>query len=476
MERPNFLFLMTDHQTAATVNTDACLTPNIDRIIADGTRFRRAYTVNAICSPARATLFTGVHVHSHGMYDCTHTVDECRANFRTELPTWSQALSAAGYTCAYFGKWHVERSNELSQFGWQYQLREDYRQWRRQAGFGDAPEPQLARRVGGERGYQRRIIYGVSDDPGEASHTAHIFNRGAEYLEETLALRQPWCLFVSTNAPHDPYVAPREFYDLYDPAKIPRPASFDDDLRGKPNVLKRMQGVFRELTWDDFAQATCCFYALCSMIDAQIGRVLNALERTGQAGNTIVVFLSDHGDMMGAHRLLTKGITPYEEVYNIPLIIRDPRAAARGRDCDRVVSLGDVCPSVLDVAGLEPFEQCHFRSLAPLLNDPAGPGWGDEAYAEFHGQRYFYTQRILWRERLKYVLNAYDFDEMYDLEADPAELNNVVDDPAYADSKREMLKGIWRMVHRTGDATLANAEYWTLRFFDLGPGCACDPQ
>jgi arylsulfatase A-like enzyme len=107
----------------------------------------------------------------------------------------------------------------------------------------------------------------------------------------------------------------------------------------------------------------------------------------------------------------------------------------------------------------------------PLLRDPSGAQWRDEAYAEFHGQRYFFTQRILWRGDLKYILNAFDFDEMYDLAADPAELNNVAADPAYAARKEEMLQRIWRSIHATGDRTLAEAQYWTLRFFDLGPDC-----
>ena len=471
MSRPNFLFLMTDHQTAATVNSDVCHTPHIDRIIRDGVRFRRAYTVNAICSPARATLFTGLHVHTHGMYDCTHTVDDARARFRTERPTWSAALNAAGHHCAYFGKWHVERSNDLSRFGWQYQLREPYQDWRREHGLPPEGNLGMVRALGGTRGYRRTPLYGVVDEPADGSTTAQIFTRGAQYLEQHLSAAQPWCLFLSTPEPHDAYFARREYYERYASAEIAKPASFDDDLRGKPNVLRRMQRVWDELTWDDFAEATRCFYAVCTGIDAQVGRVLDALERTGQADNTVIVYLVDHGDLMGAHRLLTKGITPYEEVYNIPLIVRDPASRASGADCDRIVSLGDVCPTVLERAGLDPFELGHFRSLVPLLSDPTGLGWTDEAYAEFHGQRYFYTQRILWRDRLKYVMNAYDFDEMYDLAADPAELRNVADDPAHTSAKEAMLKGIWRKIHETDDQTLANAHYWTLRFFDLGPDC-----
>ncbi len=267
MSLPNFLFLMTDHQQAATVNNALCQTPNVDRIIAEGMRFRRNYSVNAICSPTRATLFTGVHVHTHGMYDCTHTVDDARARFRTELPTWSQALANTGYHCAYFGKWHVERSNDLSRFGWRYQLRETREEWRAEKGYHGAEQFSVERILGGN-GYGRSRLYGVVDDPKFATETEHYFSRGAEYLEEQLTGDEPWCLFLSTNEPHDPYIVQRRFYEMYDPEQIPMPANFDDELCGKPNVLKRMQSVWDELTWEDFAQATACYYGMCSRSSA----------------------------------------------------------------------------------------------------------------------------------------------------------------------------------------------------------------
>lgn len=472
MSSPNFLFLMTDHQQARTVRSDVCLTPHTDRISAEGVRFDRAYTVNAICSPTRATLFTGVHVHTHGMYDCTHTVDDARARFRTELPTWSQALADAGYHNAYFGKWHVERSNDLSRFGWRhFNLGAGYGRWREERGYGRQGRRLLSRRLGGN-GYAEREVYAVVDEPGAASRPAYIYDRALEYFTEHLAdADEPWCLFVSTPEPHDPYVCPADYYELYDPARIELPASFNDDLRDKPAILRRMQRVFEPFTEEDFRQATACFYGVTSLIDAQVGRLLDALQASGQWDNTIIVYTTDHGDMMGAHRLLTKGVTPYEEVYNIPLIVRDPRAAGNGTASDHVVSIGDLAPTVLDLAGCPPFERTHFRSLRALLDDPGRPDWEDEAYAEFHGQRFFFTQRILWRDQLKFVLNAFDDDELYDLAKDPHELHNLAHDPPYADVKADMLRGVWRQIHATGDDTLAQSHYWSLRIFDLGPDC-----
>jgi arylsulfatase A-like enzyme len=231
-----------------------------------------------------------------------------------------------------------------------------------------------------------------------------------------------------------------------------------------------MQSVFDELDWDDFAEAIRCYYATCSMIDAEVGKTLDTLEEMGLAEDTVVVLLSDHGDCLGAHRILTKGATPYEEVYNVPLVISAP-GFARGEVCDHITSTGDLCPTVLELSGLDSFGHGHFRSLIPLLEDPDTDEWEDEAYAEFHGQRYAFTQRIIWHDHLKYVMNAYDFDEMYDLCEDPAELENIAEDPSRVAEKEALLKRIWSKIHETGDTTMANAHYWSLRFFDLGPDC-----
>lgn len=468
MDRPNFLFIMADQQTASTVNSPLCRTPHLDALGDGGVRFRRAHTVNAICSPARASLFTGLQVHAHGMYDCTHTVDDARANYRAELPTWSRALAEAGYHCAYFGKWHVERTNDLGQFGWRH-----YQVWPGGTWWAESDLPQdvtLNPGLSLERnGYRTMPLWGVVDRSPDETPTGRLFTTAAGYLKDQLRDQEPWCLFVSTPEPHDPYIVPRSHFGLYDAATISPPPSFTDDLTGKPNVLKRLQAVFTDLEWEDFAQATACYYANCTLIDSYVGRLLETLERTGQADNTIVVYCSDHGDLLGAHRLLAKGVTPYEEVYNIPLIVCDRRRPTGGADCDRLVSLGDLCPTVLDLAGLAPFARSHFRSLTPLLDDPRDTAWADEAYAEFHGQRYFYTQRILWHEHYKYIFNAFDYDELYDLAQDPAEMQNRIADPDLADVRQNLLCRLWRQVHATGDDTLAQAHYWTMRFLEAGP-------
>ena len=171
-------------------------------------------------------------------------------------------------------------------------------------------------------GYKDFLLYGVTDQPVEETPEYQLYSQGIDFLHAAASEPdRPWALFLSSEAPHDPYVAPRSYYERYDPAALPRPASFDDDLAGRPAIYRRIQRVWQDLDWDDYARATACYYALCTLIDDQIGRVLAVLEELGQLDNTLIVFTSDHGDYMGAHRLMLKGMPAFEEVYRVPLIV-----------------------------------------------------------------------------------------------------------------------------------------------------------
>jgi arylsulfatase A-like enzyme len=220
------------------------------------------------------------------------------------------------------------------------------------------------------------------------------------------------------------------------------------------------------LDWSQFAEATACYYALCSLIDDQIGRILVVLEELGQAENTIIVFLSDHGDYMGAHRLLLKGIPVFEEAYRVPLILNGPGIPA-GRQIEQIVSLLDLAPTLVELTTRSKFD-CHGRSLVPLLQGDQ-PDWPGEAFAECHGQRFYYTQRVLWRNNLKYVFNGFDEDELYDLAADPHELRNLASDPAYRAALESLAGRMWAIIRQTGDSNMAQAQYGMFRFAPVGP-------
>jgi choline-sulfatase len=245
------------------------------------------------------------------------------------------------------------------------------------------------------------------------------------------------------------------------------PASFSDNLAERPSIYRRIQQVWGELTWPDYAQATACYYALCSLIDDQIGRILATLRETGQMDNTLIVFTSDHGDYLGAHRLLLKGIPAFEEAYRVPLILTGPGLPA-GQQIDHIVSLLDLAPTLTGLTTDADFPG-QGRSLLPLLRGES-TAWPDEAFAECHGQRFNYTQRILWRGPHKYVFNPFDeYDELYDLAADPHELHNLAAEPASRALLEAMAGRMWEIIRETDDFNMHQAQYGMFRFAPVGP-------
>ena len=459
--RPNLLLVITDQQRADTVTPGGpCLTPNLQRLAAEGARFERCYAANPICSPSRASLFTGHLPHSHGVTDVTHAVPAPEADLRPGMPFWSRELARAGYRTGYFGKWHVERTDRLEEYGFG-----EYETELRLVGVQEH-RGELARSLKVSRpGYRDLLIAGVTEAPADQTHEHALVTKGVEFIERAVP-GEPWALVVSTEAPHDPYIAPREYFERYDPAPIPEPASFADPMTEKPVIYRRIREAWRDLAWDDYAFATACYLGLCSMLDDQVGRLLAALEATGQADDTLVVFTSDHGDYLGAHGLLLKGVPAFEEAYRGPLVVGGP-GVGPGVRAPGPVSLLALPRTLVRLLLGEEFD-CQGGELTGYLVGE-GPGVPGVAFAEFHGQRFRYTQRVLWRGDWKYVMNGFDQDELYDLASDPHELRNLATDPEHAPVLEDMARRMWRRVKDTGDETLAQAHYGMFRFLPVGP-------
>jgi arylsulfatase A-like enzyme len=484
---PNVLFLMADQQQGATLDpANLCQTPNLDRLARCGVRFTHAHTPNAVCSPARASMLTGLYPSRHGMVDCTHSVASDRAELREGLAMWSQRLGEAGYVGGYFGKWHVERTGDLNRFGFDDFLDthgstgggQEYVAYRQYVGQGR--ERHLSPRFAVQQpGYRDLLLYGVTDEPPEALQPYFLYSKGIDFIRKHASSDQPWFCVVSTSDPHDPYIATRRWFERYPVEEIPLPASYDDDLRDKPSIQRRLRRVWRNMESHHVREAIACYYAACSFVDEQVGRILAALEESGQAENTIVIYTADHGDMLGAHGLFFKGAPAYEQVYNIPLVISVPWIQGhrhgidgQARTSPALVSLVDLAPTILDLTGTQPIDDVDGRSLVPLLHDQVtdleSSPWAD-GYAEFHGQRFFYTQRIVWHGRHKYIFNAYDVDELYDLEADPHEMTNLAGDPAYDELLAEMAARMWRHANARGDTYLLGSHYGMFRLAPVGP-------
>ncbi len=472
-KRPNILFLMTDQMQGRVLDPQhPCQTPNLDRLAERGVRFSHAYTPNAVCSPARASLMTGLLPHNHGVTDVTHCVDPDQSCLRTEKPHWAERLRDVGYHTAYFGKWHVERSGDMDRFGWSVD-----------GTMGSPLYEEHARRLSGDSRreyvkvrhnnlppyYRKSVLYGVTTQPPEERRMGIVTSMAEEYLRESTGSEQPWCCMVSLIEPHDPFVPGEESMQRYNVDEIPLAPNVFDDLEGRPGIYRKVSGTWADMTVEEKREAAACYYALISEIDAMFGRLITLLEETGQIDDTIVVMTSDHGELLGAHGLYTKNYSGYEEVYNIPLIVSGP-GIARGEVSTARVGLHDLAPTLLELVNAPTISVPDSRSFAPALRDPAGESDTYRiGYAEYFGTRYRLTQRVLWDGSWKYCLNGFDFDEMYNLDEDPHEMNNLAGNPAYEDKVKEMLTQLWRIVRDTDDHVLYNAYAPILRAAPYGP-------
>jgi arylsulfatase A-like enzyme len=478
--KPNILFLMTDQMQKSILDPQhPCITPNFDRLMARGIHFRRAYTPNAICSPARASLMTGLLPHNHGVVDVTHNVDEDQCNIRLDKPHFAQHLQKAGYRTGYFGKWHVERLEELEKFGWDVNGSSAaheaegsplYKKYATKLAKNWSPSKKfpIGRMTPNPPGYKEFRQYGVTDIPPEERKVGIVTRMASDFLTESLKGNQPWCCFVSTLEPHDPFIAGEEAFSKYNVDALPLPSTLRDSGAGRPNLYKKAGLAWKNLSDREHREARACYYASITEIDAMYGRILDQIEAAGQTNNTIVVLMTDHGEMLGAHGLYCKNISAYEEIYNIPLVMAGPGIAS-GIVSDARVGLHDVCPTILELVGAEPIKVPDSRSFATVLADPSRASEFQSGYAEYFGSRYRLSQRIYWEGDWKYVFNGFDFDEMYNLAEDPNEINNLAQDPKHAPQAERMMKQIWKRIEETGDRSLYNSSYPILRLAPFGP-------
>ena len=460
MEKKNIIFIICDQLQKRTTEKDSpCIMPNLQRLRNDSVDFPNAHTANAICSPSRASLMTARLPHNHGMVDCTHTVPKYRADYDSGLDTISRRLSEEGYSLSYYGKWHVERSYKLEDYGF-----EEYETELDLPSFSRTPIKRLEVQT---EGYDNKVICGVYEEGEDCTEEAYIYSKAIDFIERKKT-DAPFCTFISAYAPHDPYTVPQEVYKLYEGKELPLPESFFDNMEDKPAVYRRLKNVWAEFGEDEAREIMRCYYSYCTLVDIQVGKLLKYLKDKNLYDDTIIVFTADHGDMMGAHGLFCKGVPCFEETYAIPLIIKQPGNIKSGISCNAYVNMYDIAPTVLEMSGCSPLKNTvDGHSIIPYLN-----GVADEntfCYAEFEGQRYSYTQRLVWKDGFKYVFNAFDFDEFYDLKNDPYELNNLSDHPDYLAKKKELVSLMWKRIAESGDDTMGDAQYIMHRFAPEGP-------
>ena len=444
-KQPNILYIMTDQQrydSLGYTGLTPCRTPHLDALARNGTRFDNAYSVCALCSPARTSMLCGLYPHKHGMIrNCSgNPFHDLRDGFRLI----SNELDDAGYNCGYSGKWHCGIKKvpssyaftgmDVPNYGNPYIISE-YEAYLQRRGL-EKPERVQYTEIGKEGGA------GTLSGPPEAAASYFIADYALELMQQYVTERRqsgkPFLMFVSFWGPHLPCVIPEPYASMYDPADVTLWPNFRDDLKGKPYVhTQHRLGFGHPLNETEWREYIAKYWGFCTFIDDQIGRMLKALDDWSIAGETAVMFSSDHGDMSGAHGgFWDKGPLMYEETYHIPLLVHCPWLENTGGQCERLVSNIDLATTVLDIAGVPPSTQQDGRSLVPLCEDPNGD-WSDQWVSEFNGHRYLYAQRMLRWDRYKFVFNVGGLNELYDLANDPYEMENRISDPALASVKQE---------------------------------------
>lgn len=466
MKKPNILLFVTDQHKRNTIGvygSTLVKTPALDALAAQGMLFERAYTGCGLCSPIRSSFFTGTYPHDHGVLTNVH-LHPIRQQLTPDRDVLTPAMKKAGYQLGYVGKWHVANDYTPLDFGYdRFISLADYAAYRRELGV-PLPEEAL------------NYVTPVSGvDPVGVEHCRPAFLAdNAMRLMDAFASRPdaPFFLRLDFHGPHLPNVIPEPYASMYAVEDIPRPATFDSDLGGKPAVqrIKRLHWETEDVAWETFRTHVQRYYGEITLLDHQMGRVLRHLERLGLVENTLVVFTCDHGDTMGDHRIWNKDYTMYDQIYHIPFIARWPGVIASGSRSDAYISqMLDLTPTLLEICGQPLPSGLHGKSLLPLLGDREQERRRD-AFCEFHGSHMgLYSMRMVETDRYKYIFHANDIDELYDHELDPDEARNVVDDPAYADVLRDMkfrmvewlrdtqdhLYNEWIVYWLTGDAALS---------------------
>ncbi len=345
MNKPNVIFLIQDQmQYRVLKENSGCLMPNLRALMKESVEFERAYTSNAVCSPSRASLLTATLPHIHGMVDCTHTVPAYRAEFDDSLDTVTQAFRDGGYEVSYFGKWHIERSHQLEKFGIQ-----TYETERQIPSFPVTVVDQV--KLHQNPGYPEKMVCGIFKENLTVTEEQYIYEKGMAEMERQRKAGKPFCTFISTYAPHDPYCVPEEIYHMYDQISLSLPDSFEDGMEDKPAIYRRQRKALEGLSKEEYQKALRCYYSYCTLVDIQIGRLVQYLKEHDLYNNTMIICMSDHGDMMGAHGLMMKSVEPFEEIYHIPLIMKLPNQEKAGTVADFYINTYEIAPTVLELAG-----------------------------------------------------------------------------------------------------------------------------
>jgi len=435
------VFILTDTQGADVIGCYhpgvALGTPHLDGLARSGVRFDAAYTCSPVCGPARSAIFTGLYPHSNGVLgnDMAPALN---------LPTIGQRLRDAGIATGFIGKWHLDGTDYFGDgrcpAGW------DPKFWFDGRNYLDSLPDQTARDLSRQvLGPEAVAEHGITS---EFTHAHRTVDRALEFIRRHR--HQDFFLVVSIDEPHHPAICPEPFVSAFRDFKFPV-RSARDDLTGKPRQQQEW-AAYQAREAELSSLKLPGFFGCNSYCDSQIGRVLDAVDSL--TPEAMVTYTSDHGDMMGNHRLWGKGPVAYQEVTRVPFLVRLP-GAATGVSSPGPVSHIDLVPTWLDYFGLPIPDLLQGTSLLTQVHDPKHPA-NDCAFIEFHrfevdhdGYGAFFPIRCACDGSYKLAINLLDRDEFYDLTTDPCELHNRIDEGGA--SRDHLFEQILDWMNRTRD-------------------------
>ncbi len=469
-DKPNLLFIMTDQQRSDALGiagNEVIKTPNLDRLARQGAWFKNAYTQCAVCAPARATLLTGHTIENNGVRTNSIWKDEPELEVMT-MPTFDEILYKNAYTCEYFGKWHCPE--EPTKVYSEFITLKDYRPYVDE----NVPyvEPEKGELISTEsmRAYKPNPIdkhygmyyqdvldkrkkerfaqtelHGVSNIPPEHTSTAFVCKNTIEAIKRNS--NRPFSITASINFPHAPMIPIREYAEMYKPGDMPVPESISDDMGNSPYIASN--GRIKSTEYSDpekIGYMIANYYALVTEIDHWVGEILETLDELGLAENTIVIFTSDHGEMLGSHGMREKNVF-YEESAHIPLMIRYPKAIKRKTVVNDYVTNLDMFSTILDYTGLGENVTSDGRSLRDLIQGQESDR-PEYIVTEWNFRGDIISNYMVmhqgWKLMIPYSESSRVINAMYDLNSDSNEMNNLLGSNPESDrfkEKAEELKG-----------------------------------
>jgi choline-sulfatase len=435
-KRPNILFIISDQHSGRMLmggpgkHVPVC-TPNMERLAAKGVYFSNAYCGSPLCAPGRAALMTGMFASDVDAYGNTLVIQK-------DVPTWGNLLRDAGYTTWSTGKFDLAagKDNGFENSGGS-------------GPNGHSVHPditELFRRPMCYRIDERELVDGVVDEEAHAADKAKI-EKGLAFVEKQAGAGKPWTAYIGVTIPHPPYRASKKYMDLYPPKDVPLPnipSGHLDDLHPVFQTLRDFSRLSTPFPEDRVRRARSAYYAMITELDAYLGTVLDTLEEHGTLKDTVIIYTSDHGEMLGEHGLWLKRAL-YENAVRVPIIMAGPGLPA-GKVIDTPVSSVDLTATLLDLGGVPSQPGMRGQSLLPLIagDKSAAPS---HVYAECHTEGNATGSFMIRKGDWKYLyFSFFGANLLFNLREDPGELNNLAGRPETAAIEKEMHETLTSLV------------------------------